>query len=164
MRVFGVAMRRVAVAIVGCFVTVVAAHPTAAEALPALGEVYIGGGAHTVGGLPLVTKDDVSYRGCFEAGIDDIGFLRDWGGGVRAQWLAGRPQWSAEVRYQITAIPTTRLLAIANFSLEEAGRGGAVLATRTLLGLPYVGTQVGLYRDSNGDWSPAATLTIGIAL
>lgn len=145
-------------------VAALCASPRSAAALPAVGELYVGGGAQSHGGLPGFKAGPVGYNGCLEVGLDDFGFLRDWGLGVRADWAGPQARWSGEVRYQLTSLPTTRVFAIANVAVDGSGRGGAVLATRTLLGLPYVGAQLGLYRDAAGQWSPAATMTLGLAL
>lgn len=140
-----------------------------AQAVPGLGEVYVGGGLRTFGGTPGLSDEGkhLAYGGTFEAGVDNSGLLRQWGAGIRGDWNNGPGRWSAEARYTALTLPAVRAVVGGALGFDDKGldgRIGGFVAARIVLGLPYLGVQVGLYRDSaSGDMTSAGQLTVGVA-
>ncbi len=140
-----------------------------AAAVPALGEVYLGGGLRSFGGTPGLSDQGkgIRYGGTFEAGIDNSAIIRQWGAGVRGDWNGGDGRWSAEARYTALSLPAIRAIVGGSIGFNNNGldgRFGGFVAARVVLGLPYLGAQIGLYREpSSGDVSSAGQLTVGVA-
>lgn len=140
-----------------------------AAAVPGLGEVYVGGGIRSFGGTPGLSDAGkyIAYGGTFEAGIDNSGILRQWGAGIRGDWNDGPGRWSAEARYTALTLPAVRAIVGGSLGFNDQGldgRMGGFVAARVVLGLPYLGAQVGLYRVAGtGDVSSAGQLTVGVA-
>ena len=140
-----------------------------AFAVPALGEVYVGGGIRSFGGTPGLSDEGkhINYGGTFEAGIDNSAIIRQLGVGVRGDWSGGPGRWSAEARYTALTLPAFRALVGGAIGFDDKGldgRFGGFVAVRVVLGLPYLGAQIGLYRESGtGDVSSGSQLTVGVA-
>lgn len=140
-----------------------------AEAVPGLGELYVGGGLRSFGGTPGLSESGkaIDYGGTLELGIDDIAFLPQWGAGLRGDWNDGPGRWSAELRYTALSLPLVRAVVGASLGYADSGldgRLGGFVAARVVLGLPYVGLQVGVYRDPvKQDVSSGGQLTVGVA-
>lgn len=140
-----------------------------ASAVPAIGEVYLGGGIRSFGGTPGLSDEakHISYGGTFEAGIDNSAIIRQWGVGVRGDWTGGSGRWSAEARYTALTLPAIRALVGGSIGFDDKGldgRFGGFVAVRVVLGLPYLGAQIGMYREpGTGDVSSGSQLTVGVA-
>lgn len=138
-------------------------------AVPGLGEVYAGGGLRSFGGTPGLSDHPqaIDYGGTVELGLDDFALLPRWGAGLRRDWNGGPGRWSAEVRYTALSLPLVRALLGASLGFGDAGldgRLGGFVAARVVLGLPYVGVQVGVYRDPfRQDVSSGGQVTVGVA-
>lgn len=144
-----------------------AASPAAA--VPGLGDVYVGGGLKSFGGTPGLSDEGkrLDYGGTFELGLDDFSLLPQWGAGLRGDWNGGAGRWSAELRYTALSLPLLRALVGASLGFGDAGldgRLGGFVAARLVLGLPYVGLQVGVYRDpQRDDVASGGQLTLGVS-
>lgn len=140
-----------------------------AEAVPGLGELYLGGGLRSFGGTPGLSDSGkaIDYGGTLELGIDDFSLLPQWGAGLRGDWNDGPGRWSAELRYTALSLPLVRALVGASLGFADSGldgRLGGFVAARVVLGLPYIGLQVGVYRDpAKQDVSSGGLLTVGVA-
>ncbi len=138
-----------------------------AQALPGLGEVYVAGGGRSFGGIPSLTAsyDALKYGWTLELGIDDLSLLRQWGIGFRADWPGEKAQKNVEIRYMLLNVATVRTIASASIGLGDDykpdGRFGGILSFRTVLGLPYVATSFGLFRDPNHNSLSSAMFLVG---
>ncbi len=145
-----------------------AAQP--ACALPLVGDLYMGAGTRSVGGLPGASDaNDFKMAPLLEVGVDNIRVLDKWGAGLKAYFLKGG-HLSAEVRYQLFALPGLRLLAGVDVGLLGKssaldGSFGAFVAGRLTLTFPYLGLQLGVYRTPGeaGGFAPAGMLTGGVS-
>ena len=138
-----------------------------AVALPGVGEFYVGGGGRSFGGIPSLTAayDALHYGYTFEVGVDDLSLLRQWGVGFRADWPASYAQKNLEIRYMLVNLATIRTVAAASIGLGDDYkpdvRFGGIVTFRTVLGLPYVATSFGLFRDPNQNTLSSAMYLVG---
>ena len=141
-----------------------------AVALPLVGDIYVGAGTRSVGGIPGVSASDaVKMAPMLEAGVDKISVFDKWGAGIKAYFRQGG-HLSAEVRYTFLALPGLHVLGGFDFGLlgknsSLDGSFGAFAAGRLTLGLPYLALQVGVYRTpgESGGFAPAAMMTGGLS-
>lgn len=149
--------------------TVLAAET--ANALPALGDFYLGAGARSLGGTPgLSDGKDVRMALTLEAGVDGPPLFPKWGVGLRGDFNGGGKRGSLEIRYELIKFIGVHVAAGGALGLSGGktlldGSIGAFISGRLVLGFPYLAGQFGFYRSPgvDGEVSTSASLTGGIS-